>query len=290
MNILLMWLSIVFALLFTTQADAGAQGFPSYVVSHDRITGRTTARTDTARVGRNLSMGLVVSLGESPLVMLTFIGTWARPRFDNVAEIHFLLDDSLRVTLHDARTTVTVPDSYFAELVMVRLPPERISQFAGAAKIEGRIGGETFEVLPYHIADIKQLLTDVSARSLRAPSAVASCRLAAELTSDPREPTIDRVHPRFPREMKAAGKRGWVLVRTVVGVDGRIDAMKTETLFSSDPMLTAAVLEIIPRYRMSPGEVRGEAVRSCAKLAFWFSPRFNTGSPGGWRSDLAENP
>ncbi len=65
---------------------------------------------------------------------------------------------------------------------------------------------------------------------------------------------IDRVAPVYPDSARAAGIEGTVIVKTLVGSDGRVMRVDVET---SVPGLDAAALAAVKQWRFNPGTVDG---------------------------------
>jgi len=87
--------------------------------------------------------------------------------------------------------------------------------------------------------------------------------------------------PRYPDILRRANVRGTVVVQVVIDTSGRAD-MTTLRLMSSDhPLLTDAVLAVLPRARFLPAETGGRKVRMWALQSFVFEMQGMTAAPPG---------
>jgi protein TonB len=80
----------------------------------------------------------------------------------------------------------------------------------------------------------------------------ASEGTALELAQVARPPAVlEQVAPRYPRQARSRGIQGLVLVRIILGVDGRVEPGHTRVL-RSVPALDAAALSAVSQWRFSP--------------------------------------
>ena len=76
--------------------------------------------------------------------------------------------------------------------------------------------------------------------------------------------------PRYPEVLRASGVAGRVVVRFVVDTLGRAELADVSVLESGHALLSAAVMEALPRFRFAPGEVAGRRVRTMVQMPFVF--------------------
>ena len=80
---------------------------------------------------------------------------------------------------------------------------------------------------------------------------------------------VKRVVPEYPRFAKEAGVEGLVMVKVLVGKDGRVlDARLVEKF--QVPMLNAAALEAARQWVFTPGLVTGRPVACWTAIPFRF--------------------
>jgi TonB family protein len=86
------------------------------------------------------------------------------------------------------------------------------------------------------------------------------------------EPVVLRaiVPPRYPAALKSAGIGGEVSAQYVVDETGRINMRTFKVLKSSDPQFTAAVKEVLPKWRLDPATRQGRKVRQLVQQSFVF--------------------
>jgi protein TonB len=76
---------------------------------------------------------------------------------------------------------------------------------------------------------------------------------------------VVRVEPSYPPVARAAGVRGRVVLRAVIGPDGSVE--RVETVSASSPLLVGAAEEAVLAWRYEPARWRGRPVR------VWFTVR-----------------
>jgi protein TonB len=113
--------------------------------------------------------------------------------------------------------------------------------------------------------------------SASGPSDVGPAATAAEALPSPDAPVyveelpmvVKRVVPEYPRFAKEAGVEGLVMVKVLVGKDGRVlDARLVEKF--QVPMLNAAALEAARQWVFTPGLVTGRPVACWTAIPFRF--------------------
>ncbi|MFL5353443.1 energy transducer TonB [Archangium sp.] len=95
---------------------------------------------------------------------------------------------------------------------------------------------------------------------------------ALEVTQVARAPEVlERVQPRYPRRARADGIEGLVLVRVIIGIDGRIEPEHTRVV-RSVPGLDAAALSAVGQWRFTPAlGHQGRPVRVIVEIPVQFS-------------------
>lgn len=78
---------------------------------------------------------------------------------------------------------------------------------------------------------------------------------------------VVRVEPSYPPAARAAGVRGRVVLRAVIGPDGSVE--RVETVSASSPLLVGAAEEAVLAWRYEPAHWRGQPVR------VWFTVRID---------------
>jgi protein TonB len=82
---------------------------------------------------------------------------------------------------------------------------------------------------------------------------------------------LQQVKPRYPQRAKADGLEGLVVVRVIIGIDGRIEPEHTRVL-RSVPGLDAAAISAVSQWRFSPAVGhQGRAVRVIVEIPLQFS-------------------
>jgi TonB family C-terminal domain len=79
------------------------------------------------------------------------------------------------------------------------------------------------------------------------------------------------LEPRYPAPLHSAGIEGRVIVQFVVDTLGRAEPAEITVMQTSHPAFADAVLEILPRYRFTPGEAAGRKVRTRVQMPFEFT-------------------
>jgi protein TonB len=95
---------------------------------------------------------------------------------------------------------------------------------------------------------------------------------ALELKQVTRAPQVlEQVKPRYPRRAKTDGIEGLVLVRIIIGADGRVEPEHTRVI-RSVPELDAAAISAVSQWRFSPALGRqGRPVRVIVEIPVQFS-------------------
>lgn len=95
---------------------------------------------------------------------------------------------------------------------------------------------------------------------------------ALELKQVARAPEVlAQVKPRYPRRAKADGIQGLVLVRIIIGTDGRVEPGSARVI-RSVPALDAAAISAVSQWRFSPALGRqGRPVRVIVEIPVQFS-------------------
>jgi protein TonB len=79
------------------------------------------------------------------------------------------------------------------------------------------------------------------------------------------------VPPAFPLAMRERGVDGRVAIQFVVDTLGRAEMHGLRVVEASDSLFARSVRAVLPRYRFTPGEVRGQKVRTLVQLPFDFT-------------------
>jgi periplasmic protein TonB len=95
---------------------------------------------------------------------------------------------------------------------------------------------------------------------------------ALEVSQVARAPEVlEQVKPRYPRRARADGIEGLVLVRVIIGTDGRIEPEHTR-IVRSVPALDAAALSAVGQWRFTPAlGHQGRPVRVIVEIPLQFS-------------------
>jgi protein TonB len=102
------------------------------------------------------------------------------------------------------------------------------------------------------------------------PGATGDSALDLKQVSRPPE-VLEQVRPRYPRRARAEGIEGLVLVRVIIGTDGRVEPEHTRVI-RSIPALDAAALSAVSQWRFSPALGRqGRPVRVIIEVPIQFS-------------------
>jgi periplasmic protein TonB len=90
-----------------------------------------------------------------------------------------------------------------------------------------------------------------------------------QVASPPR--VLQQVRPRYPRTARSDGIEGLVLVRVIIGVDGRIEPGSTRVV-RSVPALDEAAMSAVSQWRFSPAlGHQGRPVRVIVEIPVEFS-------------------
>ena len=79
------------------------------------------------------------------------------------------------------------------------------------------------------------------------------------------------VPPTFPSFMRERGVGGRVAIQFVVDTLGRAEMHGLRVVEATDSLFARSVRAVLPRYRFTPGEVRGQKVRTLVQLPFDFT-------------------
>jgi protein TonB len=79
------------------------------------------------------------------------------------------------------------------------------------------------------------------------------------------------VPPTFPPIMRARGVGGRVSIQFVVDTLGRAEMHGLRVVEASDSLFAQSVRAVLPRYRFTAGEVRGQKIRTLVQLPFDFT-------------------
>ncbi len=95
---------------------------------------------------------------------------------------------------------------------------------------------------------------------------------AVDLKQVSRAPgVLKQIQPPYPREAKSRRIEGLVLVRIIIGIDGRVEPEHTRVI-RSIPELDAAAVSAVSQWRFSPALGRqGRPVRVIVDIPFQFS-------------------
>lgn len=81
---------------------------------------------------------------------------------------------------------------------------------------------------------------------------------------------MGRAAPRYPEMLRSSNVEGTVVVRFVVGPNGRVEMSSVQTVDSPHDQFTAAVKTALRSMRFRPAEVRGKKVRQLVEQSFTF--------------------
>jgi periplasmic protein TonB len=79
------------------------------------------------------------------------------------------------------------------------------------------------------------------------------------------------VPPAFPFTMRDRGIGGRVAIQFVIDTLGRAEMHGLRVVEATDSLFAQSVRAVLPRYRFTPGEVRGQKVRTLVQLPFDFT-------------------
>ena len=79
------------------------------------------------------------------------------------------------------------------------------------------------------------------------------------------------VAPAFPSFLRERGVGGRVAIQFVVDTLGRAEMHGLRVVEATDSLFAQSVRAVLPRYRFTPGEVRGQKVRTLVQLPFDFT-------------------
>ena len=77
--------------------------------------------------------------------------------------------------------------------------------------------------------------------------------------------------PNYPDMLRTSGVEGEVLAQFVVDTTGRVEMSTFKVLKSSNDLFTAAVKNVLPRYRFIPAETGGRKVKQLVQQPFTFA-------------------
>lgn len=84
---------------------------------------------------------------------------------------------------------------------------------------------------------------------------------------------LDGPSPTYPQELRSQGIEGRVLLRFVVGTDGRVEASTIQVRSSSHPAFTAPAIEAIRKWRFRAARVGNSPTRQVVEQGVGFSLR-----------------
>ncbi len=87
----------------------------------------------------------------------------------------------------------------------------------------------------------------------------------------PAVPLAGNPPPTFPPTLRSAKVEGRVLAQFVVDTLGRADTSTFHILRSTHELFTAAVIDVLPKYRFRPAELGGHKVKQLVQMPFDFS-------------------
>lgn len=95
---------------------------------------------------------------------------------------------------------------------------------------------------------------------------------AVDLKQVSRPPAVlEQVVPQYPRQARSQGIEGLVLVRIIIGIDGRVEPERIR-IMRSVPELDAAAMAAVRQWRFSPAIGRhGRPVRVIVEIPVQFS-------------------
>jgi protein TonB len=93
-------------------------------------------------------------------------------------------------------------------------------------------------------------------------------------TSDEVDEQVQRIggpDPRYPEIMRSVGIEGVVLMRFVVGTNGRVEANSIQVVSSTNKAFEQPAIDVIRQSRFNPAKMRGTAVRQLVQQNVRFS-------------------
>ena len=134
---------------------------------------------------------------------------------------------------------------------------------------------------PVELAPMPSIVTGWSPESASRPSGVGAGASSGATDGIPLASGVDKPamalagnpSPRYPEVLRRARVRGQVVVQVVIDTTGRADMASLRIVSSDHPLLTDAVVAVLPRARFLPAESGGRKVRMWAVQSFVFEVR-----------------
>lgn len=122
---------------------------------------------------------------------------------------------------------------------------------------------------------IREILDSVEVVSRGAPPfkpAILRDSSGAEIEFDePARLKPGQKPPAYPGNYRMNGREGIVIVRFVVGIDGKADMSSARTVASSGASFEKSVLSTLPKLRFEPAKLHGAPVRQLVVMPFDFA-------------------
>jgi hypothetical protein len=121
--------------------------------------------------------------------------------------------------------------------------------------------------------DLARILDTLDAVAQRTPPARQGADPLAEgfgPLSEPASFAIGSPAPLFPPGEQVAHREGLVLVRFVVGVDGKADVSTIKVLHATSQPFLESTLDALRKYQFNPASFRGQLVRQALVVPFSF--------------------
>jgi len=77
--------------------------------------------------------------------------------------------------------------------------------------------------------------------------------------------------PMYPEESRTLNRDGTVILRFVIGVDGKAEMADLRVIFATNKYFLNAVMAALPRMKFYPAEIGGRKVRQLVQMPFAFS-------------------
>ncbi len=132
---------------------------------------------------------------------------------------------------------------------------------ADAIRIVGILRGAAFWAVEQHRASLKSLPT---------PGASEGAYFEFQVQR-PVVPSRANPPAKYPPMLRSANVEGTVLGQFVVDTLGRVDMSSFHILKSTHDLFTAAVKDVVPRYKFSAAEIRGQKVKQLVQMPFDFT-------------------
>ena len=188
------------------------------------------------------------------------------------------------------------PSEYLLPPVVVARPPEQASAIVSPPASDRPASAPVVPRLPSvdHVpteipaidVDVKTAMSsdDDVARGIAGPLGQSAGGELGGLVGPTRDGALDEryvdrvprivgnpVPPAFPLAMRERGSGGRVAIQFVVDTLGRAEMHGLRVVEASDSLFARSVRAVLPRYRFTPGEVRGQKVRTLVQLPFDFT-------------------